>query len=126
MIPEFFVNGQWRCVTGDVDFLQITKGNGAALTDTQRATVYTAMSKSPVGLLHGESATWTLGTAFSFPEKINEFVRAGTALQFAPDPSGTGVARAVKFLYAQFVNKTEYKIVWDGGDLNPTGAVTPS
>ncbi len=125
MIPEFFVNGQWRCVTGDVDFLQITKGNGAALNDAQRAAVYLEMSRSPVGFMHGESATWTLGAAFDFPEKVNEFVRAGTALQFAPDPSGTGIARAVKFLTAQFTNKTEYVIEWAGGALNPAGAITP-
>ena len=126
MIPEFFVNGQWRCVTGDVDFLQITKGNGAALLDTERSTVYQAISQSPVGFMHGESATWTLGTAFSFPEKVNEFVRAGTALQFAPDPSGTGIARAVKFVTAQFTSKGNYVIEWAGGALNPVGAVTPS
>ncbi|MGP8208717.1 MAG: hypothetical protein ACLQVK_22135 [Acidimicrobiales bacterium] len=121
MIPEFFVNGEWRCVTGDVDFLQVTSGNGAPLGDVRRAAVYSALSKSPVGFMHGESATWTLGSAFSFPEKVNEFVRAGTALQFAPDEG----ARAVKFAAAQFLDKGNYVIEWEGGALNPTGAVTP-
>ncbi len=61
--------------------------------------------------MHGECATWTLRrSVLGFPKKVNEFVRAGTALQFAPDPSGTGIARAVKFLTAQFVSKDEYVI----------------
>ena len=63
-----------------------------------------------------------MGSAFSFPEKVNEFARAGTALQFAPDE----VARAVKFAAAQFLDKGNYVIEWEGGALNPTSAVTPS
>ena len=74
--------------------------------------------------MHGESATWTLAGAFSFPKKVNEFVRAGTALQFAPDE----IARAVVFNTASsFVEgKYGYKIIWDGGVLNPVGATAPS
>ena len=121
MIPEFEVKGEWRCVTGDVDFLQISQGNGSPLSETARATVYRLMSEGPVGMLHGESATWTLKGAFDFEKKINEFKRAGTALQFAPDR----VARAVRFLQADFHKGiNNFRILWEGGAMNPTGAVS--
>jgi hypothetical protein len=123
MVPQFFVKGEWRCVTGDVDFLQMTRANGVPLTDAERAAIYLKLSSSVVGFMHGESATWTLAGAFSFEKKVNEFVRAGTALQFAPDEA----ARAVVFdTISSFVDKLNYKIIWKGGVLNPTGAVTPS
>ena len=123
MVPQFFVKGEWRCVTGDVDFLQITRANGVPLTDAERAAIYLKLSSSVVGFMHGESATWTLAGAFSFEKKVNEFVRAGTALQFAPDEA----ARAVVFdTISSFIDKLNYKIIWKGGVLNPTGAVTPS
>ena len=121
MVPEYYVNGEWRSVTGDVDFLQITKGNGTPLTDAERGPIYAEIAKGPVGLLHPESATWTLDGAFDFEKKLNEFQRAGTCLQFAPD----GLARAVKFAAAKFTNKLEYLIEWAGGAANPTGAVAP-
>ena len=59
---------------------------------------------------------------FSFDKKINEFKRAATALEFAPD----GAARGVKFLSAEFKNKLGYTIKWTGGALHPTGSVVPS
>ncbi len=122
MIPEYDVDGEWRCVTGDVDFLQIAQGNGSPLGAAERASVYRAMAGGPIGFLHGESATWTLDGAFDFEKKVNEFKRAGTALEFAPD----GLARAVKFLAADFKKGVyDYKILWDGSAVNPLGAVTP-
>jgi len=122
MVPEYYVNGQWRSVTGDVDFLQITKANGTPLSDAERASIYAEIAKGPVGLLHPETATWTLKNAFDFEKKVNEFVRAGTCLQFAPD----GLARAVKFAAAKFEDKLRYLIEWDGGVAIPQGAVAPS
>jgi hypothetical protein len=122
MIPEFEVNGAWRSVTGDVDFLQITNGNGSPLDPIKRANVYRAMSQSVVGLLHGESATWTLKGTFDFAKKIGEFERAGTALMFQPD----GDAIAAKFLAAEFKDPTQYTIKWDtGSKVSPTGVVAP-
>jgi hypothetical protein len=121
MIPQYFVKGEWRCVTGDVDFLQIVKGNGRPLLDEERSTVYQALAKSVVGFMHPESATWTLEGEFNFDKKINEFVRAGTCLQFAPD----GLARAVQFAVGDFKDKLNYAIGWLGGVLNPSGAIVP-
>ena len=114
LIPEFEVGGQWRSITGDVDFLQITKGNGAPLTDAERVKVYKEMANSVVGMLHPESATWTdiKNNLFNFETKVNEFVRGGTVAQFAPD----GKARAVRFnLMSVFDSKSTYRIEWDGG-----------
>jgi hypothetical protein len=120
MIPEFEVDGVWRCVTGDVDFLEIANGNASPLNDARRAEVYQAMAAGPVGMLHGESATWTLKGVFSFTKKVHEFERAGTALMFAPDQT----ARAVTFIEATFNSVGDYKIWWNGADVNPTGEVS--
>jgi hypothetical protein len=113
-IPEFFVDGKWRPITGDVDFLQISHGNGAPLTDAERVLIYQKLAKSPVGLLHPESATWTdvKNDLFDFATKTNEFIRGGTVAQFAPD----GAARAVTFNeMSAFTSKDRYRIVWNGG-----------
>jgi hypothetical protein len=34
-LAEFFVKGKWRAVTGDVDFLDISGGNGVPLSRQQ-------------------------------------------------------------------------------------------
>jgi hypothetical protein len=116
LIPEFKVNDVWRPVTGDVDFLAITRANGAPLLDKTRSGFYTAISKSVVGMMHPESATWVLKKAFNFKTKINEFIRGGTVLQFGPD----GAARAVTFneKLSFFKNKYDYRIHWNGGYSN--------
>lgn len=123
-IPQFFVAGRWRSVTGDVDFLQITHADGAPLTTAERAQVYREFSSSPVGMLHGESATWqdSASQAFDFPDKINEFTRAGTVVQFGPD----GQARAVKFVEgaSKFESPSRYYIQWDGGYVFPANAAS--
>ena len=124
-VPEFFVKGKWRCITGDVDFLQITQANGAPLADAERVRIYSELAKSVVGMLHPESATWTDLTtgAFNFDTKINEFERAGTVAQFAPD----GIVRAVDFnkSLSSFVAKLDYSIFWDGGYRYPLGTMRP-
>jgi hypothetical protein len=118
-IPQFFVSGRWRSITGDVDFLQITHANGKPLNVAERADVYRTFSSSPVGMLHGESATWqdSASQEFSFPAKINEFVRAGTVIQFGPD----GEARAVQFVkdVSAFKDPTNYYVQWKGGFALP-------
>ncbi|HZZ96505.1 MAG TPA: hypothetical protein VFE19_05810 [Jatrophihabitantaceae bacterium] len=119
LVPEYFVKGRWRSVTGDVDFLQISHADGSALSDALRVKIYQQLSKSPLGFMHPESATWTaLNGAFSFDTKINEFIRAGTVAQFCPD----GAVRAVRFLEkaSQFISKLDYRIGWDGGYQVPT------
>jgi hypothetical protein len=57
-----------------------------------------------------------LKKAFNFKTKINEFIRGGTVLQFAPD----GAARAVTFneKLSFFKNKYDYRIHWNGGYAN--------
>jgi hypothetical protein len=124
-VPQFFVKGQWRCITGDVDFLQITQANGAPLADAERVRIYGELAKSVVGLLHPESATWTdlAHDAFNFDTKINEFERAGTVAQFAPD----GIVRGVDFNkeLSSFVSKRDYSIFWDGGYRYPLGTMRP-
>ena len=121
-IPEFQIKGAdgatlWRAVTGDVDFLAITRANGAPLLDAVRSGFYSAISQSVIGMMHPESATWVLKKAFDFQAKINEFVRGGTVLQFGPD----GAARAVTFNkdLSYFKNKYDYRIFWNGGYANP-------
>ncbi|HEV3312513.1 MAG TPA: hypothetical protein VG815_18525, partial [Chloroflexota bacterium] len=124
-VPEFFVNNKWRSITGDVDFLQITRANGAALTDAERVAIYKQISESVIGLMHPESATWTdlKNNLFNFETKVNEFVRAGTCAQFGPD----GLARAVTFNQGltKFVSKQLYRVGWNGGYMNPLGPVAP-
>ena len=125
LVPEFFVDKKWRSITGDVDFLQITRANGAALTDAERVSIYKQISESVIGLMHPESATWTdlKNNLFNFETKVNEFVRAGTCAQFGPD----GISRAVTFNrgLTKFVSKHQYRVFWDGGYLNPLGPVAP-
>jgi hypothetical protein len=124
-VPEFFVDKKWRSITGDVDFLQITRSNGAALSDAERVRIYKQISESVIGFMHPESATWTdlKNNLFNFETKVNEFVRAGTCAQFGPD----GVTRAVLFNkgLTKFVTKKVYRIFWEGGYLNPLGPVAP-
>jgi hypothetical protein len=123
-IPEVKVGDIWRSFTGDIDFLQITHANGAPLLDAERVNIYQKLARSVTGLLHPESATWTLlkGNQFNFPQKINEFVRGGICAQFGPD----GVSRAVQFINdprrSYFINKYNYRIAWDGGYTYPLGA----
>jgi hypothetical protein len=119
-VLQFFVDGQWRSVTGDVDFLSITHADGSPLSALERIGVYRQFAKSPVGLLHPAADTWTQvkrggQQIFDFPVKTNEFVRGGTAAQFGPD----GVARAVIFNPAsRFTGPTTYRIFWNGGYVN--------
>ena len=54
-------------------------------------------------------------------KKVNEFVRAGTVLEFAPDRE----ARAVKFLKAQFVDKLNYRTLFEGSYLTTGGPAVP-
>jgi hypothetical protein len=121
-IPQFFVSGRWRSVTGDVDFLQITHADGTPLSTAERAQVYREFSSSPVGMLHGESATWqdSASQAFAFPKKIGEFTRAGTVVQFGPD----GKARAVRFVQgaSEFHSESKYYVPWQGGYVFPATA----
>ena len=66
-------------------------------------------------MLHPAADTWTnvAENLFSFPIKLNEFLRAGISPQFAPDK----VVRAV--LYdanaSHFTSPTNYKITYTGG-----------
>ena len=119
-VVQFFVDGQWRSVTGDVDFLSIVHADGSPLSALERVAVYRQMAKSPVGMLHPAADTWTLikrgnQQIFDFSVKTNEFVRGGTAAQIGPD----GVARAVVFNPAsRFTGPTTYRIFWNGGYTN--------
>lgn len=124
LVPQFQVSGSWRSVTGDVDFLQITHANGTPLSDAERVRVYSLLSKSPVGLMHGESATWTmLDGAFAFDQKTNEFERAGFVAQFGAD----GQSRAVTFNKSgsKFTSKSNYTVSWNGGYTLPQGPAVP-
>ncbi|MBF4161257.1 hypothetical protein [Nocardioides acrostichi] len=115
LVPEFKVKGKWRSITGDVDFLAITKADGSPLSDLARVEIYKALAKSPVGLLHPETATWILEGLFNFETKVNEFVRGGTVAQFGPDK----IARAVTFNpISTFIDKLDYQLVWNGGFLS--------
>ena len=119
-VLEFKVNGAWRSVTGDVDFLSIVHADGSPLSVLERIAVYRQMAKSPVGMLHPAADTWTLvkrggQQIFNFPVKTNEFVRGGTVAQFAPD----GAVRAVVFNPAsRFTSAANYRIFWNGGYTN--------
>ena len=111
-IPQFFVNGRWRSVTGDTDFLRITHADGSPLTTAERAKVYADLSHSVVGMPHGEAASWTnTATQFDFPLKIAQF-ETGTAIQFGPD----GIARAVDFVkqMSEFRDALNYHVQWTG------------
>lgn len=119
-IVQFLVDGKWRSVTGDVDFLSIVHADSSPLSALERIAAYREIAKSPVGMLHPAADTWTLikqggQQVFDFDVKTNEFVRGGTAAQFGPD----GVARAVTFNPAsRFTGPTTYRIFWNGGYTN--------
>lgn len=115
-LPEFLVDGKWRRVTGDIDFLSMMKADGTPLVDAARVRLYKILAEnSPFGMLHPAADTWTnvAENLFSFPIKLNEFLRAGISPQFAPDK----VVRAV--LYdanaSHFTSPTNYKITYTGG-----------
>jgi hypothetical protein len=131
-VAEFFVNNEWRSVTGDVDLLSMTHANGAPLSQLERIDLYRQLSRGPFGLMHPAADTWTqltkvggriVDTRFNFPQKINEFVRGGTVAQFAPD----GLARAVVYndKLSKWRTSFNYRIWWDGGYSNVLGAVAP-
>ena len=120
-ILQFKVKGTWRVVTGDVDLLSIVGANGEPLSESRLVSIYRAIAKSPLGLMHPAADTWTklervggklVSADFNFPQKINEFVRSGTAAQFAPDKA----VRAVTFnKNSEFLNARNYRVIWDGG-----------
>ena len=131
-VAEFFVNGQWRSITGDVDLLSMTHANGAPLSQLERIRLYKLLSNGPFGLMHPAADTWTKLTKvggkvvdqlFNFPQKINEFVRGGTVAQFAPD----GLARAVVYNaeLSKWRTSFNYRIWWDGGYSNVVGVTAP-
>ena len=118
MVPQFLVNGKWRCITGDVDFLSMIDAGGLPLDAAKRVKFYTELSGgNPVNMLHPAADTWTQADSFWFAAKENEFNRAGVVPEFAPD----GIVRAVEYdaRYSYFKSASNYRVSYDGGYLGP-------
>lgn len=110
-------SGKFVSVTGDVDFLSITKANGQPLSDTEHIRVMDDLRKGPVGAEHPEAATWRAPDPIR--EKYGNFSNGGKCCpaQIGPD----GQARAVQYNKALsfFKNPGHYRIWWDGGFFVP-------
>ena len=118
MVPQFLVNREWRCITGDVDFLSMISQDGTAISAAKRVEFYTELAGgNPVNMLHPAADTWTQGNSFWFAAKENEFNRAGVVPEFGPD----GIVRAVEYdpSFSYFKSADNYRIWYDGGYLGP-------
>lgn len=110
---EYFANGRYRPVTGDIDFLSIVKATSYPLEQVKRLKVYRDLAASFGGLLHPAVDTWEKYGLFKFDAKIREFTRSGISLQVGAD----GVFRTVEFdQKASFFKTAEnYLVYWRGG-----------
>jgi hypothetical protein len=108
----------WRSITGDVDGVSITHANGDALTDAEQIAVLSDLARSPLGTMHGFTATWVKNGAFDFAAKDKYLFGIGCcAFQFAPDE----VVRAVKPLkeMSEMRNPENFYIHYEGGYTFP-------
>ena len=127
LVPEFFADGKWRCVTGDVDFLSMARADSSPIDAATRVKLYTELAGgNPIHMLHPAADTWTAADgSFWFAAKQNEFKRAGVVPEFAPD----GIIRAVEFdpTLSWFDSVNDYRPVFDGGYVGPplTPALPP-
>lgn len=107
-------SGRYVSVTGDVDFLAITKANGAPLTDAEHVKILNEMRAGPVGAMHPETATWKA------PLVVKEKYGLANGGKCCPAQIGAdGKARAVQYnrKLSFFQNPEKYRIWWDGGYL---------
>jgi len=118
LVPEFFANGEWRCVTGDVDFLSMTAADATPISAVNRVALYQQLSgNNPVHMLHPAADTWSSGSSFWFAAKANEFARAGIVPEFGFD----GIVRAVKYdpTLSYWIGPDVYRPVFDGSLIPP-------
>jgi hypothetical protein len=118
LVPEFFADGQWRCVTGDVDFLSMGSADATPIDASSRVKLYEALSgNNPVHMLHPAADTWNSSKSFWFPAKANEFARAGMVPEFAPD----GIVRAVLYdpTLSYWLSPEVYRPVFFGSYVPP-------
>lgn len=111
-------SGRWVPITGDVDFLSITKANGAPLTDADHVAVLNQIREGPVGAMHPETATWKA------PESLREKYLSEGGKCCPAQIGSDGVARAVMYdrRLSFFRNPEKYRVWWNGGYFVP-GAV---
>jgi hypothetical protein len=118
LVPEFFANGEWRCVTGDVDFLSMTNADATTIDASSRVKLYAALSgNNPIHMLHPAADTWNSLKSFWFPAKQNEFARAGMVPEFAPD----GIVRSVLYdpKLSYWISPDVYRPVFSGSYVPP-------
>ena len=116
IVPQIYVDGGWKFITGDIDLIAITKANGSALSDVEHVAVLKQLA-TIIGTQHPESATWINDGKFWFKAKENYLTNEGACClaQYGPD----GIIRAVQFNAAlsdpTSWTKLAYRIVWNGG-----------
>jgi hypothetical protein len=116
VIPEVFVGGKWKFITGDIDLIAITKSDGSALSDTEHVNILNQL-KTILGAQHPESATWINDGKFWFKAKKNYLTNDGECClaQYGPDGKIRAVEFNEKLSDATNWSKLKYRIFWNGG-----------
>jgi hypothetical protein len=126
-IPEVFVNGSWKSITGDVDLVSVTAADGSPLSDKAYVHLLQELGATSVDIQHPATATWyddvddTTSmfdpTDPAFADKA-KYLQADKCcvMQVGPD----GKARAVRLDLngSTFASKNDYHLNYVGGYLN--------
>lgn len=111
--------GPWASVTGDVDFLSITKADGKPLTDAEHVSVLKQLREGPVGAEHPESATWVGDSAAREQYLANN----GECCPAQFTPLGKVFAVQYNPKLSWFKDPGRYRVWWEGGYFVPAPAV---
>jgi len=125
-IPEVFVNGSWKSITGDVDLVSVTAADGSPLSDKAYVRLLEELGASSLDVQHPATATWyddvdDLTSMFdpndpAFADKA-KYLQAGKCCVMQVGPDGQARAVLLDLHGSTFVSKNDYHLNYVGGYL---------